>query len=138
MTDPTFQPPKNLGGPTTPPSKMSGGEKSTLGCLAIILAPIALIVIALIIGAIWAGFNGSSNDPNKYEAIRYCEDQIREQLKAPSTAKFDSDSIDSTSPFTVSGSVDAENSFGATIRSDFQCTVTISGDSFRAVVDYLD
>lgn len=139
MTEPTFQPPKDLGGSaTSPPSKMSGSEKSTLGCLAFILAPIALIVIAIIIGGVWTAFNGSSTGPNKYEAIRYCEDQIRDQLKAPSTAKFDSDSSDESSPFTVTGSVDAENSFGAMIRSDFQCTVTISGDSFRAVVDYLD
>ena len=139
MTDPTFRPPKNLGGPAvTPPSKMGGGEKSTLGCLAIFLAPIALIVLALIVGAIWAGFNGSSNDPNKYEAIRYCEDQIRDQLKAPSTAEFASDSSSTSNPFVVTGSVDSENSFGAMLRADFQCTVTISGDSFRAVVDYLD
>jgi len=138
MTEPTFRPPKNLvSGATSPPSKMSGDEKSNLGCLAFFLAPVALIIILLVGGGIWSAFNPSSTAPNKYEAIRYCEDQVRDQLKAPSTAEFDSDSSSTSSPFVITGSVDSENSFGATLRSDFQCTVTISGDSFRAVVDRL-
>jgi len=123
--------------PSDTPSKMSGDEKSTLGCIAIILAPIAIIFIILIMGMIGSSFSDSSTAPNKYEAIRYCEDQVRDRLKAPSTAEFDSNSSNTSSPFIVIGSVNSENSFGATLGSDFQCTVTISGDSFRAVVDRL-
>ena len=143
MTDPTFWPPGNLGGPAvTPPSKMGGSEKSTLGCLAIFLAPIALIVLVLIVGAIWTGVSGGSKDepydPNwSGEAITQCEDLVKESLKAPSTAEFDS-SASGFGTWTVTGTVDSENSFGAMLRSEFQCTVVVSGDSIKRRLDYLE
>lgn len=56
------------------------------------------------------------------------QDAVKEELKAPSTAKFPwdyesyvTDNGDGT--YTVTSYVDAENSFGAKIRSKFRCIV---------------
>ena len=40
--------------------------------------------------------------------------------------------------WTVTGTVDAENSFGATVRSSFQCTVVITGDTARTTINKFD
>jgi hypothetical protein len=95
---------------------------------------VLLVVVIIGIGAASGG--GNSHDPTSYEAIRYCEDKVETMLKAPATAKFDSNST-ATSPFRVTGTVDSENSFGAMLRAEYQCTVTITGDSYTARVDYL-
>lgn len=116
---------------------MSSGEKSTLGCLALVFAPVLLIIGVIVFGMISSGLGGgSSAAPNRFEAIQYCEDRVREQLRAPSTAEFRSSATD-TNPFRVTGTVDAQNAFGATVRNDFQCTVNITGDSFTVQIDRL-
>lgn len=57
-------------------------------------------------------------------AITTCEDAVEARLKAPSTADFHS-SASETKPgvWRVVGAVDAQNSFGAKIRTGFYCTV---------------
>ena len=58
-----------------------------------------------------------------------CKDQVEARLKAPSTAKFSDVSVKGIGgEFTVTGSVDSENSFGAMIRSEFSCDVEVDGD----------
>lgn len=131
MSDPTFKPSSDL---DAPKEKMAAGEKSTLGCLALVLAPFAFIIVMIIIGAVVG--SGANNEPNGFEAIRYCEDAVRDDLVAPTTAEFDSQASE-TNPFRVWGTVDAQNSFGAMVRNDFSCTVNITDDSFTATVDYL-
>ncbi|QPZ39683.1 hypothetical protein [Paramicrobacterium chengjingii] len=71
---------------------------------------------------------------NTAEAINYCEDKVRGELKAPSTAEFDS-SATGSGTYTVTGTVDSQNSFGAMMRSDFQCTVIIDGETQRTSLD---
>ncbi|MBI0446062.1 hypothetical protein D9600_08850 [Deinococcus sp. DB0503] len=62
---------------------------------------------------------------------------VTEQLKAPATAKFDNyysarDNGNLTGSYvtgyTWNGYVDAENSFGANIRTDFTCTTEAGSD----------
>ncbi len=130
MSGLSFRPSANFDAPR----KMGGNEKFTLGCLGIVLAPVILIVLFIIGGALFG--SSDSDEPNRFEAIRYCEDAVLDQLRSPSTAEFDSRSTDSN-PFRVSGTVDAENGFGATVRNSFACTVTITGDSFQVTVDSL-
>lgn len=55
---------------------------------------------------------------NASVAISQCEGEVKERLKAPSTAKFESNATGG-GPWTVTGTVDAENSFGAMIRSSY-------------------
>lgn len=88
-----------------------------------------IVIGLLVVIVFWAveafGGSGSGNG----EALVACERYIKSQLKAPTTAKFNTQ-VDENSDgtYTVSGSVDAQNSFGAMIRSDFSCTVQMNGD----------
>lgn len=66
-----------------------------------------------------------------------CESRIESLLKAPSTAEFDSQATGSGT-WTVTGTVVAENSFGAMVRSSYQCTVVIDGDRAFTSVDFLE
>lgn len=104
------------------------------GCLGCIMIPIAVVGI-MIVGALNGGGNYDSD--NKYEAIAQCEARVKDLLKAPSTAQFSSDATGSGT-WKVTGTVDAENSFGATLRSTYGCTVVINGDRATTTVDYFD
>lgn len=118
--------------------KLSGGTKGCLGCAGVVV----LFLVIMGIGG-WIAGNSGGDDTSprydKYEAIAQCEARIDKLLKAPSTADYDSDATGSgAGPWTVSGTVDAGNSFGAKIRSSFGCTVTMSGDTATTAVDYFN
>jgi len=76
---------------------------------------------------------------NEYEAVSQCEARVEKLLKAPSTAQFDS-SATGSGTWTVTGTVDAENSFGASVRSSYGCTVVMNNDEGTATttVDYFE
>lgn len=67
------------------------------------------------------------------DAFEVCQRFVRERLKAPRTAEFQSytqgaiervnDDDYERRPFKVSSSVDAQNAFGAMLRSDYTCVV---------------
>lgn len=72
-------------------------------------------------------------------AIVACEQQVEASLKSPSSAKFhDVAATGGPTTYTVRGTVDAENSFGASLRSSFQCTVEDRGSSMGVRVDYIN
>jgi hypothetical protein len=70
---------------------------------------------------------GESNGGTRDEAIAACEHFVSEDLKAPSSADFplyrDDRVTNIGKVYTVSGYVDAENSFGAKLRLNYTCTV---------------
>lgn len=68
-------------------------------------------------------------------AIVTCEDAVKARLKAPSSADFHSGATE-TKPgvWRVVGDVDAENSFGAKIRTGFVCTVVWDKPTKTAVL----
>ena len=101
-----------------------------IGCGLLILIPTIFIIIAVSTSG-----GSSSSNSGQFEAIAQCEARIENLLKAPATADFETSATGSGSTWTVSGSVDAENSFGALIRSTFQCTVVLQGDSATTTVD---
>lgn len=72
---------------------------------------------------------GSQGETGAYNA---CKKFVKDDLKAPSTASFADHTVsqDATT-YTVTGGVDAENSFGAKIRNTYTCTVTDTGDSWH-------
>ena len=105
--------------------------KDKITCLFIIIIFIAAIVLCIIVGRIiFCGPNSGKDSygHDKADVIVIAENAVRQQLKSPSTAQFCNSSEYSVSrsenEWTVSGWVDAQNSFGATLRSKF--TVTIS------------
>lgn len=77
----------------------------------------------------------------KLGAFDVCKEFVKDRLKSPSSAKFrnffqNDGEVTVTSTdgrtYTVVSSVDSENSFGASLRSDFTCTVTnTSGDHWQ-------
>lgn len=65
------------------------------------------------------------------EAITLCNAIVKEQLKAPKTAKFKwiaEHTFDGKDLYTVKSYVDSENSFGAMIRTHFLCGMRYRGE----------
>lgn len=124
-----FEPPKD------PKAKPVGSSNTKFGCLGCL----GVIVLLFVGCGIAVGINAAQprNNNTSYEAIAQCEGRVEDLLKAPATAQFDS-SASGGGPWIVVGAVDSENSFGALVRSTYQCTVTISGESATTTVDYLE
>lgn len=85
-------------------------------------------------------YNPASTD-EKITAQVMCEDFVKDRLKAPATAEFGNLGDEGVTwnagrgLYVVRDTVDAENSFGAKIRSDFVCKIktTDQGDSWTLV-----
>lgn len=71
--------------------------------------------------------------PTQSAAIRVCHQNVEGKLRAPSTADFGGDVATATAfGYTVRGYVDAENGFGANIRTSWTCdAIHVSGDNWR-------
>lgn len=100
---------------------------------------IALAVVLGFVGCV-AGSMRSGDRNHDREAIAQCEARIEKLLKSPSTADFDSHaSALGSDRWEVAGTVDAENSFGATVRASYGCTVVINDNgTATTTVDHLD
>lgn len=73
----------------------------------------------------------TSDEPSTYEATKQCERFLEDRLKSPATADFDLTTTGGPATFTASGTVDSENGFGAMVRSDVTCKITLSGDTWN-------
>jgi hypothetical protein len=82
---------------------------------------VGAVILVGIFGAV-AGSGGS--EPDKYGAQEACENRVETLLKAPASADFSGVEAteNGTNTWSVSGMVDAENSFGASMRNSFVCT----------------
>lgn len=95
------------------------------------------MVVVMVLFFVWALSGGGDSDParerelEEFGAIDTCEGWVRDQLKAPSTAEFNDSQAIGAGPWTVTGTVDAENSFGAMIRHSWTCEIRLDGDMFR-------
>lgn len=99
------------------------------------LAPPAALLAAALLTACSPG----DGKPLDEAAAVMCEDFVKRQLKSPGTAEFpgalDADYaktsvLSDTKPwkYKVTGVVDSQNSFGATVRNDYVCTVSTKDD----------
>lgn len=107
------------------PAKKSGS--TSLGCLGIVVVVIGAAVACSVLG-------GSDGDdaPSDFEAEYQCQEWAREKLQAPSTAEFsDTTSTGGPASWQVSGTVDAENGFGAKLRATWSCSIRLDGDTWR-------
>lgn len=97
----------------------------------------AIVVLAIIIGAAWLYSEVSKNkDPNacgsKSMAFVISQEFVKKRLKAPATASFpwgtNSAGVSVVErgrcEYTVNAYVDAENSFGAKLRTQYRADVT--------------
>jgi hypothetical protein len=103
-----------------------------------------LVAIGLVVWlvAAMAGHKNSSHDDGggKFMAQQMCHDFLKQRLKSPSSAHFPDDALRSLSAntYTVSGPVDAENSFGAAIRSSYVCKVKYAGGDKWNLISMFD
>jgi hypothetical protein len=98
-----------------------------------------LMLIALLIGAVWLFWHmfaphttEAPSTPDQFNAYVDCQSFVKQNLKAPSTAEFPSISEATivhtqSNQWSVSSYVDAQNSFGAPLRSTFDCQVSYNG-----------
>lgn len=106
---------------TDQPATGSGKGRAT-GCLVIAALVIGIPVACTAIASVGGGDDDWK--PTATEARLICEGWVRDQLKAPSTARFvDGTTTGGPTAYTVTGAVDAENSFGAKLRTDWTCDV---------------
>lgn len=103
------------------------------GCLGLVLVPLAVVAACT---AIYATNSDGYDIDNSREAVAQCEARIEKLLKAPSTAEFDSVS-EGSGTWTVTGTVDSQNSFGAMIRNDYECTVVMGDETATTTIEYI-
>jgi hypothetical protein len=99
----------------------------------IILAVLVAVGVLAALGS--TGSMPSSDDGDPYAAYVACQQQLEQQMKAPSTADWpalsDVQVTHVSETFTMAGYVDAENSFGAKIRATWTCKATHeTGDQY--------
>jgi hypothetical protein len=121
MTDPTLG---NLM-PTTPPPRRRRWP---------ILAAAAAVVLLLAAGITAAYALTRPSDAERAE--KACtEEYVTDRLRSPATARFDRVFVRSRGDarYRVSGTVDAENGFGALTRGTFACVVEVTDDGVRLI-----
>lgn len=114
-------------------SKMGG--RSKLGIVGKIGGSFLLICFVMMLFS-----KPSKPKLDEWTAQVSCESAVKQLLKSPSTAEFSGwiRVLNSDGTYTVTGNVDAQNSFGAMLRSSFSCTVRDKGDSTTGtIVNYL-
>ena len=109
---------------------------------------ILYIILGVIVFIIYASFTGSQSGtgggspPDKMTAYFASEDFVKKNLKAPSTAKFPwfrevvVDDL-GAERYRVTAYVDAQNSFGAQIRTNYTCVVK-GEDSLHWTLESID
>lgn len=102
----------------------TGGEKAVIGCIWGFIGFLVLIIGSCSISMATGG-GDEPDEPDAAIAEVICEQMVEDILKSPSTAEFSNQSASgSGTSWTSSGDVDAENGFGATMRSGYSCTMT--------------
>jgi len=91
-----------------------------------------IVGLVVLIGVMSSVGDDSSDtgEPSASSAVSGCQQFVERRLKAPSTADFTGMAAIPTGAngWRVDGSVDAENSFGAKVRTGFTCHMHSSGD----------
>lgn len=117
-----------------------GGRRSLRGCMWAFLGLLGLVLVFGALAELENGTDqGTSGDP--IAAFHHCQDAVEEKLRAPSTAEFDDYSPSRVQGadagggerYIVRGDVDAENAFGAKVRSRYECEIERRSDGWEAV-----
>lgn len=116
-----------IGGQDSAPAKKSSG------CAVVI----ALAVLLALAGWGCSLLTGDDKEGETGGARYACHDWVEQRLKSPGSANFedyDEGSVTRTGDtVVVRGWVDSDNSFGASVRNTYTCTVTVVGDKYRLV-----
>ncbi len=118
--------------PQTPAKTKRGG-----GLVALFVTLGAILLFAICSGSgskDSKGINNSENNAKSYAMII-----VKDNLKSPSTAKFCNTASEMTAKniggykWRVTGWVDAQNSFGATVRSDFVVELELVKEGAKSI-----
>lgn len=102
---------------------------------AVLIVP--LVLIALLADSSSDATPSAPEPPYLVWAIVGCKSRIESALVSPTSAKFSNDPErlfdNGDGTYSLSGTVDASNSFGAILRKTWTCTVSGSGDDVRVI-----
>lgn len=106
--------------------KRRKGTLAKWGCGLLALPLLALIGV-MFLGSLSRTLSSGDPSPDRQtEFVVNCERQLKAALKAPATAQisnaFSDGVLTTASGYAWNGTVDAENSFGANIRTAFRCS----------------
>lgn len=101
------------------------------------IAGAAAVILAIAGGVTYAALPSTDD-----EAVEFCQEEIRDRLKTPASAKFSDATVDpeeGSTVYRVSGAVDAQNGFGAMVRGNYRCTLRHNEDgSWVAITASVD
>lgn len=93
--------------------------------LALAGIAVLIIVVVWVVPALSPKKSGDMSEAEIQSSITgICKDRVLERLKSPGTAEFSDIEVRSGPgpvAYVITGSVDSENTFGGTVRSDFTC-----------------
>lgn len=128
---------------TTPaPQTSSPYESPRAPMRPFVKALLSVGACVVIVGA-WMGYMatqgggsaGGGTGSMQLEAQWACEGAVEQNLKAPATAEHAGQSVTGSGPWTVVGAVDAENAFGALVRTSYTCTAVLQGETMLATLE---
>jgi hypothetical protein len=124
----------DTGDPLVEPEKPRTTKWSMIAGL-VILVGIAVLLVSCVGYVIRnSGDSGDGDGDGRSDGMAkvMCENFVEDRLKSPSSADFsgifDTTITGSGTDYTVSGYVDAENIFGAMLRSNYTCEIRDSGN----------
>lgn len=86
------------------------------------------VCVAFAVVAIALTRGGDSKTGDASGAKGACQEFVKNRLKSPGTAKFSNETATSGDTWTVTGSVDSQNTFGGVVRNTYNCRTIFSGD----------
>jgi len=99
------------------------------------LAKLVGFLLLVVVGAVFAcsAIGAGGGAVSDTEVRNQCREWARDQLQAPSTGDFTGEAVTSggENRWTVTGAIDAENGFGATVRATYTCEIRLDGDTWR-------
>ena len=119
---------------------MKLGHKAGFGCIGILLVLFVLVMIVVIRNRPSPQEQAARAERTReYNAASICQDAVRRRLKAPATAVFQAPrnaqiSRSASGDYEIDSYVDAQNSFGANLRSRYTCVVASTGEVVRLTI----
>lgn len=89
------------------------------------------LLAAVAMASVATGCSATDDAPDKYDAQVMCEQFVEDRLKSPGSADFnDTTATGGGNTWHVTGTVDSQNGFGALVRSEFMCNMSVSGETW--------
>jgi hypothetical protein len=109
-----------------------------------ILVPLIIVFVLGYLSVSCSEGGGESESSKEIKVCTYAQIEIEDSLKSPSTADHPSCRSNtytklSDDKYVVDSYVDAQNSFGGTVRTNYECTVRLTdGDTYYINCNMLD